>query len=52
MIKDGDRIVALANLIALEEMAKKREYLAKMFRLAIWKQGKVITGTLERQDHD
>lgn len=34
--KDGDRIVALANLINLEELAKLREQKSKELRLAIW----------------
>ena len=35
-MKAGDKIVALANLIALGEMARKREELAKAYRLALW----------------
>lgn len=33
MNKDGDKVVLQANLKQLEE----REYLAKQYRLAIWK---------------
>lgn len=37
MSKAGDRLVILANQIELEEMAKKRELLAKQFRWELWK---------------
>lgn len=36
-MKAGDRIVALANLINLEELAKIRDQKAKELRLAIWR---------------
>uniref|UniRef100_A0A6M3KL57 Uncharacterized protein n=1 Tax=viral metagenome TaxID=1070528 RepID=A0A6M3KL57_9ZZZZ len=36
MDKAGDRLVTLANQIALEELAKVRDIKARDLRLAIW----------------
>ncbi len=35
-VKDGDRIVTLANLVNLEELVKLREQRAKELRHIIW----------------
>lgn len=37
MLKQGDEIVRLCNLINLEELAKKRDEKEKLFRLELWK---------------
>ena len=39
-MKEGDKLIILCNLMRLEEMARKREELAKAYRLALWKEWK------------
>lgn len=38
MIKAGDKLVTLANLINLDVLAERREQKRKELRLEIWKQ--------------
>ena len=40
MEKAGDKLIILCNMMKLEEMARKREELAKAYRLALWKEWK------------
>jgi len=40
--KDGDRIVQLANRIALRDAVKAKEVALKGLRLIIWQYGKAI----------